>query len=181
MIKVLNKVIGFAEECLKGLDTAHGSKHARVTAKYAKLLAEKEGADTKLCVIAAWLHDIERSSEWVKETIKHNHGIKSADKAKRFLYSIGLEKTEIEKICEAISLHCFPGIQESLISKILWDADKLNFFSKEMEKDYLDYWFAKFSNKENARRQLNKERKFYIKHFNTETAVKLASYLLRHE
>ncbi len=166
----------FAEECLKGTDPAHGIKHAEITANFAKLISKKENANTELCIITALLHDIgmNKENKWKKETVEDNHGINSAQKIKHFLLSLGLSDEEVNKICEAISQHCFPDIQTNQISKILWDADKLNMFSKEMKSKYVKYWKDKGWSNEKITEQIKKEREFYFKTFYTEIACKFA-------
>jgi putative nucleotidyltransferase with HDIG domain len=166
----------FAEECLEGIDSAHGLKHAETTANFAKLISEKENVDKELCVIAALLHDIGRNKDgkWKKETVEDNHGVDSAKKARHFLFSLGLSNEEINEICEAISQHCFPNIQTNRISKILWDSDKLNMFSKEMKSEYIKCWKDKGWSDEKIAEQIKKEREFYLQTFHTEIARKIA-------
>jgi len=171
----LEKVIKFAKEKYAESDSVHGISHAKTTAKFAKILAESEGANVRNCIIAAWLHDIARKKEWVTETREENHGTWAAKAAKPFLESIGMDKKDIEEICTAISEHCLPGRQTTLASKILWDADKLNHFDKGREKEYLEYLTKTLGSPEKARQEEEKIRASYIEHFQTETAKKIAS------
>lgn len=172
----VKETIKFAEKSLEGLDPIHGIKHAKITANFAKIIAEKENANVDSCIIAALLHDIgiNKDGKWRKETIKDNHGIESAKKAKRFLSSIKLSKKETNQIYEAISQHCFPNIQTSQIAKILWDADKLNMFFKEMKPEYIRHWKEKGWSEKKIAEQIKKEREFYLKTFHTEIARKTA-------
>lgn len=166
----------FAEECLKGIGSAHGIKHAETTANFAKLISEKENANTELCIITALLHDMggNKGGKWKKETIADNHGVDGAKKVEHFLFLLGLSKKEVEEICEAISQHCFPNIQTNQISKILWDSDKLNMFSKDMKSEYVKFWKEKDWSDEKVAEQIKKEREFYLKTFHTEIAQKIA-------
>ena len=91
---------------------------------------------------------------------------------------MGLTSSEVNEICDAMSCHCFPNIQTTLTSKILWDSDKLNIFSKEMKKDYLKYWAIKFGDINKAKEQMKKEKEYYLKYFNTITAKEIASKLV---
>jgi len=175
----LKKVADFAKPYLKKADAIHGLKHIEMVVRYSSIIAEKEGADKRLCLIAAYLHDIKRSKKWIKETKNNNHGIKSAKIAERFLISNGLKRSEVKEICKAISLHCFPKTQKILISKILWDADKLGLFSKEMEKDHCSYWRIKLGNKDRAIKKLQETRKFYIKYFHTKTAKEIVAAMIK--
>jgi len=176
-VGVMNKVqatIKFAEDNLEDLDPFHNMRHADLTVKFAKIIAEKENANSELCVIAALLHDIGRGEEWKKETIEENHGIDGARKAEPFLSSIKLSKEEIAQVCEAISQHCFPNTQTNQIAKILWDADKLNLFSKEMKQVYVRCWKEKGWSDGKIAELIKTEREFYFKTFHTEIARKIA-------
>lgn len=173
---IIEKIIKFAEEQLKNNDSVQGFKHAKTTAKFAKILAEKENANCQLCLISAWLHDIGGRS--VKETIEKNHGVTSAELSRDFLLSLKLSQSEVNIIWGAMSEHCFPNIQKTIISKILWDSDKLNIFSKEMENDYLNNWAIKLGNINKAKEQIKKEKEYYLKHFNTQTAKEIVSKIL---
>lgn len=171
----------FLEKSLEGIDSAHGMKHTKVTAVFAKIIAEREeGAPVKLCVLAALLHDISRPKhgKWRKETRKSNHGIRGALKARPFLICLGLPECEVELICQAISQHCFAGIQTNLVSRVLWDADKLGMFSREMLPEYVKFWKNQGWSEERTARQIRKERIFYLKSFHTKTAKKLAKQFL---
>lgn len=49
----LEKIKEFAKETFKGVDYAHDITHSERAAKIAKFLAEKEGANVDVCVVAA--------------------------------------------------------------------------------------------------------------------------------
>ena len=85
---------------------------------------------------------------------------------------------QVKQICEAISKHCFPFIQETTIEKILWDADKLNLFTKVMEAEYLKYWMDRGLSEEQAHKQIHREQEQYLKSFHTKTAVETARVYL---
>mgnify|MGYP001559047956 CR=1 FL=1 len=144
------------------------------------IISNGERANSKLCIISAWLHDIslKEERELIKESIEDNHGIESSEMSRDFLVSLNLTLSEINEICDAINCHCFPNIQSTLTSKILWDSDKLNVFSREMEDDYLSNWTIRLGSMEKAKEQLTKERENYMKHFNTITAKNIARKLL---
>ncbi|MFQ5978676.1 MAG: HD domain-containing protein [Candidatus Heimdallarchaeota archaeon] len=171
---LLEKVIAFSEKCFENSDNIHGMLHASTTAKYASNLAQEEGADKQLCVIAAWLHDIGRTKWYPEHSGSKNHGIDGAKKAEKFLLSIGISQVRVKQVCKAISKHCFAFTQENTIEKILWDADKLNLFTKVMEKEYLKYWMKKRLSKEQAHNMIHREQKQYLKSFHTKTAIDIA-------
>lgn len=168
----IQKTKKFAKESLKNKDLVHGVEHAKNTSYFANILAKKEKGNFKLCIIAAWLHDIGRLDKgkgWVKETIKKNHGTVGAKKAKTFLKSLRLKTNEVNEICKAISCHCFPNIQKDLTSKILWDADKLNIFYPKTNIKYIKSCMNKGMSKEKAKKHVEKDKKSYMKtfHFNS--------------
>ncbi len=180
MDTIIKNIIEYAKKELKDNDKVHGFKHAETTARFAGIISTEERANVKLCLISAWLHDISLKEKrgWIKETIENNHGIESAGISKSFLISLGLTQSEVNEICDAMSCHCFPNIQTTLTSKILWDSDKLNMFSKEMENDYLTDWAIKFRDMNEAKEQMKKEREYYLKYFNTTTAKEIAMKML---
>lgn len=173
MEEVIKTVISFAEECLRNTDSIHGIKHARMTAEFAGMLADKERAEKELCIIAGWLHDIGRTKEWIKETPESNHGTRAVD-IRDFLISVGMIIEQIDQVCDAIASHCFPGMQKTLVAKILWDADKLRVFSKKEEERLVEHWTRKLGCREEAIKFIKKERQHYSNNFCTKTARKLA-------
>lgn len=173
--KLSDKLIKFAYEYLKNLDSLHGVFHARVTVSYAIQLAKEERGNIDLCIIASWLHDIKRSNDPVPESELDNHGIAGALITQDFLEKeLKMEKSDSFEICEAISTHCFPLMQKSLTSKILGDADKLNLFSDEYCDKYLTYLTKELGTKIKAIEKITKERKYYFQYFNTNTAKRIA-------
>jgi uncharacterized protein len=171
---LLEKVIAFSEQCYANSDNIHGLLHARTTAQYAEMLAKEEAVEENLCAVAAWLHDIGRNKWYKEHTPTTNHGVDGAKQAEQFLLSISVDQARVNQICNAISKHCFPFMQETTIEKILWDADKLNLFTNVMEKEYLRYWMNSGLTMGEARKQIRKEQEQYLKSFHTKTAVEIA-------
>ena len=170
----VEKAKEFVRKYLAYLDTGHGFKHAERTAYFARFIAEKEGCDVELCVLAGWLHDLGRKKEWKEETVYDNHGIDGAKKAREFLDSLEISEDEVNMICNAISGHCFEGLQMTRLAKVLWDADKLNMFSKAAKRDYFEFWLDEGLSEEEIEGQMENERASYMRSFYTNTAKSIA-------
>ncbi len=98
----------------------HGYEHVDRVYITCQHIGEIEGADMRILLPAALLHDIARDEQ--------NHAEAGAEKAKSILKRYGYTLDEIEKIANAISTHSFSGKKPpvSLEGKILSDADKLD-------------------------------------------------------
>jgi len=120
------KIEAFAKKCASSNDTFHDFSHLQNVAKNAVMLAKKEGADEEVCRVSALLHDICKSE-------KGNHGTEGANKAGKFLKSIGAEDSFIEKVYDAIYFHNKGFRKGPLERQVLWDADKLQIIGP--------YWF----------------------------------------
>lgn len=99
---------------------AHGKDHVQRVVKLARFIAEKEGADLKIVLKAAELHDCARDKE--------NHAIESAKLAREILKAQGYGEDFINAVVHAIESHSFSsGIKpKTLEAKVLSDADKLD-------------------------------------------------------
>lgn len=99
----------------------HGWDHVERVYDLCCFIAEKEGGDLETLKIAALLHDIARDQ-------RGDHAKNSAKEAERILRSMGLQRTKISRIVDAIKTHRFSGKSRprTLEAKILADADKLD-------------------------------------------------------
>ncbi|MEE9323031.1 MAG: HD domain-containing protein [Candidatus Aenigmarchaeota archaeon] len=116
-----NGIKEFARKRAESLDYNHDFEHIERTAKYAELLAKKEGADKDVCVVAAWLHDTGKAKN------EEVHGDIGARMAKPFLERLGFESGFIEKVCHAIECHDSASIHKAktIEAKVVFDSDKL--------------------------------------------------------
>jgi uncharacterized protein len=98
----------------------HGYEHVDRVYNTCLHIGKIEGADMKILLPAALLHDVAREEQ--------NHAEAGAEKAKSILKRYGYTSDEIEKIANAISTHSFSGkkLPVTLEGKILSDADKLD-------------------------------------------------------
>ncbi|HIC93461.1 MAG TPA: HD domain-containing protein [Anaerolineae bacterium] len=118
---LLDEAIAYAEEEFTGDDMAH--MHA--VASYARVLAQKCGADEEIVTIAAYLHDISQPSFG-----GHEHNVKSAEMATEFLRKRGYPEERIKRVAAAIRAHMHPVWGEDratvpLEGQVLYDADKM--------------------------------------------------------
>lgn len=179
---LLKRVEDFAHQHLLNLHPAIGIAHMETTVAFAREIARTEKADLKICSIAAMLHDIGLSMnvDIESETPESNHGITSTTLARPFLSGLPLSKGEVAEICTAVSSHCFPGTQQTIPARILWDADKLNVFSHRMYQIYRDYWEKKGLSKKEACSQIKRAQTYYKETFYTTRAREIAEKAERH-
>ncbi|PIR63072.1 MAG: hypothetical protein COU65_00055 [Candidatus Pacebacteria bacterium CG10_big_fil_rev_8_21_14_0_10_42_12] len=139
---LINKPILIAKEILsKSTDVAHALDHHRRVAENCELITktEKLQVSNDLIMIAAWWHDLE--SRTGKTTL-----------LKSTLNSLNFDENTIDQIAIIISEHSFGQQQTSDESRVLYDADKLEWTnatrmsdvllhdSKEVKQKYHETW-----------------------------------------
>jgi len=99
----------------------HGWDHVERVYDLCCFIGEKEGENLETLKIAALLHDIARDG-------RGDHAKNSAEEAERILRALGLQRTKISRIVDAIKTHRFSGksTPRTMAAKILADADKLD-------------------------------------------------------
>jgi len=108
-----------------GVHGAHGLDHTiRVTA-VCERIGRNEGADMKVLISSALLHDIARPLE---ETQGIPHEQEGARIAEEFLASISYSPLQIQRVVHAILAHRYRStkVPETLEAMILSDADKID-------------------------------------------------------
>lgn len=128
---IINKVRKFVEEECKKPTSKYGFDpyiyHFVPVVKYAKQLANGNGADLEILEISAWLHDI-GSIIYGRE----NHQVTGSQIAEKKLVELGYPQERIERVKHCILSH--RGSQnvkrESLESQILADADGMSNFDR---------------------------------------------------
>jgi uncharacterized protein len=114
----MEKIVAFARVKSYLHDFDHTMDHIELTAEIARYLADREGADTEVCVVAAYLHDIAKNSS-------NEHAMTGAAEAKDFLKEIEAPESFIDKVQYAISQHDNDLPKNTKEAEVLWDADKL--------------------------------------------------------
>ena len=122
----------FTEEVEEGIRGApmvspvHRTDHVLRVWKTSKKICESMGGDLEVMVAACLLHDLGRH-----HVASGRHGDKSAELAKPILQKHGFPKEKIPDVLKAIERHDHglpTGGRESMESKILYDADKIDTF-----------------------------------------------------
>lgn len=120
---IIEKTEEFVEEKLKNESSGHDWYHIYRVKKLAENIAEQEGADHFICVMAALLHDI--ADEKIAGTEE-----KGLEEVRLWLESIDVENHYIEQIISIISTMSFKGgnqsVMQTLEGKVVQDADRLD-------------------------------------------------------
>ncbi|MGY5852720.1 MAG: HD domain-containing protein [Candidatus Thorarchaeota archaeon] len=99
--------------------------HVVEVVRVAKYLARENGADYDVVVMAAWFHDVSKSSTTGGGAV---HGKDSANIAREYLLKEGVDSEIVEKVCDAIEKHVGLTLDEPLSpleAQIVWESDKL--------------------------------------------------------
>ena len=118
----------FVKERLREADIAHGFDHVEYVVNMARKIALREGADLRIVIPAAYLHDLVSRGEVESYDL---HTGESVAEGIRFLKDMGFSAADIEKIGEVIMTSSYESylkgkIPTSLEAKILRDADWLD-------------------------------------------------------
>lgn len=106
----------------KNNDPFHNFNHAITTSKLATYIAEKEGGNTEVCLVAGLLHDI------APKTRGKPHGEQSAKMACGLLKKMKMPEDFIKQVAAAIANHDSSRrhLIDTMEGKIVYDADKLH-------------------------------------------------------
>ncbi|MBC7449384.1 MAG: HD domain-containing protein [Hymenobacteraceae bacterium] len=106
-------------------DVAHDAEHIRRVVTNARQLAASTGADERVVVPAAWLHDCVSVA---KDSPQRTQASRLAATAADFLRASGYPATYIPAIEHAIEAHSFSaGIApRTLEARVVQDADRLD-------------------------------------------------------
>jgi len=120
------RIRAFAEAACAEADPAHGVQHLARVVKTAKALAAAEGADPRVVVPAAWLHDCVAVAK--NSPDRPRASALSADRAVEFLVSIGHPERFHPAIAHAIVAHSFSANVEprTVEAMVVQDADRLD-------------------------------------------------------
>ncbi|MBK9293921.1 MAG: HD domain-containing protein [Oligoflexia bacterium] len=112
--------------CLAHPDPSHDFLHVLRVVKWAKYIAEIEGANLDVVVPAAYLHDVVVIAKNDKRRAQASE--LSSQEAVRFLKEINYPETLISQIAHAVKAHSFTANikAESLEAKVVQDADRLD-------------------------------------------------------
>ena len=102
--------------------TYHSPEHTEMVVENCKLLAHESGLnadDTELVLIAAWMHDIGLTKRY------EGHEAASCDIAATLLDAEKYPQQSIEKVLGCIRVTQIPQIPQTLLEKVVCDADLL--------------------------------------------------------
>ena len=123
MQNIVDNALEYAEEVFKTDYSGHDYFHTLRVYKMATNIAVKENADLEIVQLAALLHDVD-DIKLSPETHKNK------DRARKFLLSNGVDKSNIEIICQIIDEVSYRGnnsvVPETLEGKCVQDADRLD-------------------------------------------------------
>lgn len=118
-------------------------EHSYRVANIGKWIANNEGFDEEALIIACLLHDVSYCMEFKSKEDHLNHGRYSANIARPFLKSIGLEEKSIEEICYGIAIHVDDCAecegQRTPFAISVGDADNIDRFDVYRIFDNLQY------------------------------------------
>jgi len=122
------KIREFVEGKLKKADIAHGFDHVEYVVNMARKIALSEGADLRIVIPAAYLHDV--VSRGAVDSF-HLHTDESAAVGKQFLEGLGFSPAEVQEIGNVIATSSYEsylkGVEPaSLEAKVVRDADWLD-------------------------------------------------------
>jgi uncharacterized protein len=123
----LEDVIGYAKECFATARGSHDWDHTERVYRLCMHIGQVEKADLEVLAIAAYLHDVGRSSEDESKGTTC-HATKGAEIATTLLATYPLSDERKQNVVHCIASHRFRGNQapETLEARTLFDADKLD-------------------------------------------------------
>jgi uncharacterized protein len=123
----LEDVIGYAKECFATARGSHDWDHTERVYRLCMHIGQVEKADVEVLAIAAYLHDVGRSSEDESKGTTC-HATKGAEIATTLLATYPLSDERKQNVVHCIASHRFRGNQapETLEARTLFDADKLD-------------------------------------------------------
>lgn len=110
----------------QGADPAHDFSHILRVCRNAWIIGEEEGADMRVLLLAALLHDV--GSEKKRNSLKsYSEGLRHKA-LESFLEAVGLDEAAREKVQYAVDVHRFSRgiVPVTLEARVLQDADRLD-------------------------------------------------------
>jgi uncharacterized protein len=126
-VELLERVKKFARKHFNNTQVSHAWDHTLRVYRLCERIGPKEGADMRVLLAAAYLHDIGRAGQDAANGAVC-HAREGARIARPFLAALPLSRGRRENIIHCIKAHRFRGNQgpTTLEAKVLFDADKLD-------------------------------------------------------
>jgi len=124
---VLKDIRKIAKELFNGARGSHDWEHTLRVCRLCERIGRAEGVDMDVLLVAAYLHDIGRSSQDASNGAVC-HAQKGAKMAEPVLDKLPLSENQKENVIHCIRSHRFRGNHspETKEAKVLFDADKLD-------------------------------------------------------
>jgi uncharacterized protein len=124
LLEVIKK---FARKHFNNSQVSHALDHTLRVYRLCERIGPKEGADMKVLLAAAYLHDIGRAGQDASNGAVC-HAQEGARIARPFIYALPASRNRKENIIHCIKAHRFRGNQgpKTIEAKVLFDADKLD-------------------------------------------------------
>ncbi|MEZ4734872.1 MAG: HD domain-containing protein [Caldilineaceae bacterium] len=111
-------------------DAAHDFDHVRRVAHLAVQIAQTEGADEEVVLIAAYLHDVPSEVyQHVHVATRASHHLAAAEFARQYLTAHEMAPARVDNVVHCIEAHRFRDQTmqpQTLEAQCLYDADKLD-------------------------------------------------------
>ena len=124
---VLKDIKTIAKKLFNGSRGSHDWEHTLRVYRLCERIGRAEGVDMEVLLIAAYLHDIGRSSQDASKGAVC-HAQKGAEMAEPVVNKLPLSENQKENVVHCIRSHRFRGNHnpETKEAKVLFDADKLD-------------------------------------------------------
>ncbi len=111
----------------KPVDTAHGlDHHEAVVDNCLRIIqAERLSIDIDSLKIAAWWHDLESQQG-------------ATDVLRKEMVLLGFDQQSVETVSAIVRSHTYGGKQKTVEAKVLFDADKIEYFNPKRIRDALE-------------------------------------------
>lgn len=107
-------------------DPAHDFTHIQRVSRNARIIGLQEGADMKVLMLSALLHDV--GSDKKAELAGNDCGLHGTSTVQAFLERIGLDEERMRNVLYAVEVHRYSRgiVPITLEARILQDADRLD-------------------------------------------------------
>jgi len=124
--RVIRKVAQLVEAAFAGERGSHDWDHTLRVHDLCLAIAKREGGDTGVLRLAAYLHDIGRTRRFGRGA--GGHAARGARAARGILARMNIDAGVVDAVVHCIATHRFRGtaLPESPEAKVLFDADKLD-------------------------------------------------------
>lgn len=136
----IKNLISFARDYLQKqpFDIVHDHEHHELVYHNCRQIIEKEGLhpDRDVIEVSAWWHDVEKSYK------TDNSADSTIIFLKKTAIELGIDPRFVERCCLVIGQHSYRQSQSELESRILFDADKIEYVNHHRIGKLIDHFAA---------------------------------------